>query len=169
MKNYKLRRNNMTNKSRLVLQTTLIIITLTLALTGCGNGSTGTDSPAAAENRTVRSSGTTKTLSLGTDCNVTVKSADKFTDAEWNTLCGKVSAAIEKEYGRCSDDVTKQKFECMFASEENTTVVLSKSASCKCEVKAGDNTIYLNTNAIDTVDFQSAVLALDANGENQQN
>jgi hypothetical protein len=108
-------------------------------------------------------------LTFGDDCKITIKSDDEFTDIEWNTLCDKVVDAIEAEYARNNNAVNKFYFEIVFASAKNTSVVLlPNSAAYKCEVKVGDNTIYLRINAISTADLQDAVMALDGGTANQQ-
>jgi hypothetical protein len=74
------------------------------------------------------------------------------------------------EYNKGNDAFNKGRFENVFAPAKNTSVVLlPNSAAYKCEVKVGDNTIYLKTSAIDTVDLQAEVTALDGNTANQQN
>jgi hypothetical protein len=141
----------------------LFAITLSLMATACKDGD--------EEEPTVRSSGTERPLTFGTDCKVTIKSDDKFTDDDWNKTCDKVVSAIESEYVRGNNFGNKLAFEGVFAGANNTAIVLSNSAAYKCEVKSGDKTtIYIKTSAIDTVDLQAAAMALsgDNGGVNQQ-
>jgi hypothetical protein len=148
---------NLLSNSRLII--------FTIALASCSNGSTGGSKPPATETPTARSSGTEKKLSFGTNCKVTIKSDDKFTNAEWNTLCDKVVAAIMRGYNKNmgSDPLNlsnKGKVESVFAG--NITIDLSSSAAYNCEVKSGNyTTIYLKTSAVDTVDLQPAVVVID--------
>jgi hypothetical protein len=158
------------NKLTTVMAVIAAIVALSLMATACKDGD--------EEEPTVRSSGTTIPLTF-TDApnvtppptySVTITSLDKFTDTEWNTLCDKVVAKIEDEYVRGNNFGNKLTFEGVFAATKNTAIVLSNSAAYKCEVKANDQTIYLKTSAIDTVDFQAAATALDiVGGTNQQN
>jgi hypothetical protein len=148
------------NKPLFLLLPALIIFTIALA--SCSNGSTGGSKPPATETPTARSAGTEKALSFGTNCKVTIKSDDKFTNAEWDALCNKVVAKIESEYVRGNDAISKLKFDGMFAPARNAVIVLSSSAAYKCEVKSGNyTTIYLKTSAVDTVDLQPAVVVID--------
>jgi uncharacterized repeat protein (TIGR02543 family) len=107
---------------------------------------------------------TTKPLSFGTDCKVTIKSAEKFTQVEWDTLCDNVVATIMRGYnknidGGFQDIVNKYYFEGVFAG--NVSVVLSSSAIHNCEVKSGDyTTLYFKTSALDTIDVQPAIWVL---------
>jgi hypothetical protein len=135
--------------------TLLAVIILTLIAIGCKEADTAAVQPA-----------TEKALSFGTNCKVTIKSDDKFTNAEWTAACDKVVAAIMRGYnkyastGGLTDIGNKGIFENIFAN--NISVVLSSSAAYNCEVKSGNyTTIYLKTSAIDTVDLEPAVLVLD--------
>jgi hypothetical protein len=86
---------------------------------------------------------TLRTLSFGTPtCSVTIKSDDKFTNAEWTTLCDKAVAAIERGYGT-APGAAKTLIETYFNSN-TLSIVLSKSATLDCEVKSSvPNTMYL--------------------------
>jgi hypothetical protein len=102
----------------------------------------------------------TMNLSFGTNCKVIISSIEKFTTAEWNTFCNKVVTAIENGYEN-NTGVNALRFEARFTGSENTAIkILSNSVTYNCEVKAGDNTIYLKMSAIDTVDFLPALTAL---------
>jgi hypothetical protein len=115
-------------------------------------------------------SDTTRSLSFGTvekPCSVTVKSDEKFTADEWNTLVDKVIAAIMRGYNKDMaglTDVNKMGFEAEFASDNFygvASIVLSSSATYNCEIKnAGDRIIYIKIAAIDAVDLQPAVWAM---------
>ena len=107
---------------------------------------------------------TPRTLTFGTaenPCTVTIKSDDQFTAAEWKTLCDKVVAAVEREYKKVVGTIIEKiRFEGVFAT--NISINLLTSATNDCEVNAGDNTnIYLKISAIDTVNLQPVVRALD--------
>jgi hypothetical protein len=151
-------------KTEKIFGLTLAVL-FALALIACSNGSTGGSKPPAAETPTARTSGTEKALSFGGK--ITIKSDDKFTNAEWTAACDKVVAAIMRGYNKNmgSDPLNlsnKGKFEAVFATEKNVAIVLSSSAAYNCEVKSGDyTTIYLKTSAIDTVDIQPAMVVLD--------
>jgi hypothetical protein len=130
-----------------------LALIVTLALTACPADTNSGETP------TARSAGTEKPLTFGTNCKKKIKSDDKFTNAEWNTLCDKVVAAIEgtRGYNKAGNtNLNKAAFENVFAG--SVTVVLSSSATYNCEVKSGNyTTIYLKTSAVDTVDIKLAV------------
>jgi hypothetical protein len=143
-----------------------LIAIITFALTACDTGSStggkssgGTTSGSGSSTAKVQAD-TPKDLSFGTNCKVTISSTEKFTTAEWNTLCNSVVAAIENGY-KNNTGINALRFEARFAESENTSIkILSNSTTYNCEVKAGDNTIYLKMSAIDTVDFLPALTAL---------
>jgi hypothetical protein len=148
----------MKTKKRFHQTAMALLAIITFALIACGDN--------AGETPTARSAGTEKPLSFGTNCKVTIKSDDKFTDAEWTAACNKVVDAIMRGYnkyastGGLPDIGNKNIFENIFA--DNISVVLSSSATYNCEVKSGNyTTIYLKTSAVDTVDLEPAVLVLD--------
>jgi hypothetical protein len=136
-----------------------MLFALLFALIGCKSA----DDTAAVQ------PATEKALSFGGK--VTIQSADKFTDAEWNTLCDKVVTAIEGTRGYNKSENTnlnKAAFENVFAG--SITVVLSSSATYSCEVKSGNyTTIYLKTSAVDTVDIKLAVDTMAAGSGTYQN
>ncbi|WP_461246090.1 hypothetical protein, partial [Treponema sp. R6D11] len=109
-----------------------------------------------------------RNLSFGTaekPCTVTVKSFDLYTDADWATDVAKVVTAIMRGYNKDLtlpnfNNVNKSFFVVMFADNRVATAVLSKTATYDCEVKENDyTTLYLKTNALDTVDLQPAIWA----------
>jgi hypothetical protein len=88
---------------------------------------------------------------------VTVKSDEKFTTDEWNTLVDKVVTAIEDKY------IDSCGFEIVFASDQNTKVVLGNSFDYNWEVKTAEyRTIYVKTTSIGTANFAMAVAFMDA-------
>jgi hypothetical protein len=109
---------------------------------------------------------TPRTLTFGTDCKVTIKSDDQFTSDEWDTLCDKVVEAIMRGYNKDMGGIlpnvsNKNRFEAIFTGD--ILIVLLKAATYDIEIKtAGDKVIYIKTSALDTVDIQPAVFALDA-------
>jgi hypothetical protein len=122
---------------------------------------------------------TTKPLSFGTvenPCSVTVKSGEKFTDTEWDTLVGKVIVAIIRGYNKdmsyldngspgFGNASNKGIFAGLFADDNiygSISIVLSNSAIYNCEVKSNDyNTMYLKINALDAIDLEPAVKVMD--------
>jgi len=104
---------------------------------------------------------TTRSLVFGTDCKVTISSDDTFTDAEWKMLCDKVVEAIEKGYNTAPNDTAKNNIATFFKNH-NVSVVLLKSATFDCEVKASvPNTMYFKANA-STIDGLTGANLLSA-------
>jgi ABC-type glycerol-3-phosphate transport system substrate-binding protein len=135
------------------LLVTMLCFVAALAIIGCKQ-----DVPAPADTPRVQPA-TTRILSFGINCKVTIKSDDLFTNTEWNTLCNKVVSAIEREYTKVNGTIDQIRFEGVFAT--NISINLSTSASNDCTVNAGDTTnIYLKISAIDTVNLQPVVVAL---------
>jgi len=130
----------------------IAIAIIATAIIGCGDGGGGNSSPQKQPD-------TTRTLSFGTDCKVTIKSDDLFLTAEWTALCDKVVAAIERGYNGDTSPFNEAEFKRIFAS--NISIVLLKTTTYKCEVKSGNyTTILLKTSTLDTVDIKLAVWAL---------
>ena len=96
---------------------------------------------------------------------VTIKSNDKYTDAEWDATVKKVVAALNRGHdkfttvGGFDDDYNKDNFVMAFTSSKNAEIIVSASASKKIEVLAADYTkMHLKASAInDTLDLQLAV------------
>jgi hypothetical protein len=137
----------------------IIVAILGIALIGCKED----DPPPQAQ----KQPDTVRSLSFGTDCKVTIKSDDLFTTDEWNTLCDKVVAAVERGYGKYTnvggfeDFTNKGIFEAVFSG--NITIILLNSTDFDCEVKSSDYyNIYLKTSTLDTVDIQPAIAVMDA-------
>jgi uncharacterized repeat protein (TIGR02543 family) len=100
---------------------------------------------------------TTKPLSFGTDCKVTIKSNEKFIETEWDTLVGKVEDAIMRGYNKGGAG-----FEAMFASSQNTRVILGSGFEHNWEVKDGEfRTVYVKIGSIGTVDFANIVMSME--------
>jgi hypothetical protein len=165
--NNKGEKNMKTNK---LLGMSALVAIVALALISCSDGG-GNNSPPPPpqEQPTERTTGTTKDLSFGTNCKVTIKgvAGEKYLNAEWTALCDKVVAAIMRGYdkfkdvGGLDDSDNKLDFATEFRSAKEFKIILSSSAAHNCEVKDGDyKTIYLKTSVLDTVDIQPAVEAL---------
>jgi hypothetical protein len=159
----------MKTKKRFSITAMALFAIVTIALASCSNGSTGGGSkPPATETPTARFSGTEKALTFGTNCKVTIKSDDKFTNAEWTAACDKVAAMIKKAY----DDANaggKTVAETQFAAGNNKTVILVNNLAHNWETKASDpGVLYLKTASIDSVNFGEALWAVfdstDGNG-----
>jgi hypothetical protein len=115
---------------------TLVVI-ITLSLIACGGS--------AGETPTARSAGTEKALSFGTNCKVTIKSDDKFTDAEWNTLCDKVAAMIKKVHD-AANALGKTNVEAAFAADNTKMVILVNNLAHNWETKASESgVLYVKT------------------------
>ncbi|MDR2716792.1 MAG: hypothetical protein LBB89_01825 [Treponema sp.] len=129
-----------------------IFLLLILALTACP-----TDSGDSTEKPKVKPPAT-KSLSFGTDCKVTIKSDDKFTTAEWNTLCNKVIAALNAAY-TAAPPPSKTQFGNVFGGNGVTIVLVDSLADDKSwEVRVGEfRTLYLKTSSIATAVYGSAV------------
>jgi len=100
--------------------------------------------------------------------NVTIKSDEKFTTTEWETLVGKVIAAILRGYNKYTDSgyyeySNKGVFEGTFATNKNISIVLLESTTIDCEVKSDNyRKMYLKISALDTIDLQPAVCIMDS-------
>jgi hypothetical protein len=132
-----LKEQNMKTKKHFIAMALIAIITV--AIIGCKQ-----DVPADTPKVQPDAS---RTLSFGTPaCTVTITSNDLFTTAEWNTLCDKAVAAIERGY-TASGLGAKTNIETYFTSN-NVSVVLSKSAIYDVETKSDvPKTIYFKANA----------------------
>jgi hypothetical protein len=145
----KLQRTKLTWKSILFA---VAIVILTLIAIGCKEADTAAVQPA-----------TEKALTFGTNCKVTIKSDDKFTDAEWNTLCDKVAAMIKRGYDAASV-MGKTNYETMFVAGNTKVVILVNNLAHNWETKASEpGVLYLKTTSIDSIDFAGASI-LDALG-----
>jgi hypothetical protein len=123
-----------------------LALIVTLALTACP-----ADTNSGGETPTARSAGTEKPLTFGTGCKVTIKSDDKFTDAEWNTLCDKVAAMIKRGYDNAST-VGKIYIEGQFVASNTKMVILGNSFSYNWETKASEpGVLYVKTTSIDSI------------------
>jgi hypothetical protein len=139
-----------------IIAIAIIAIGIIAGITACNN-----DNPAGEQPKVQPD--TPRTLAFGTDLKVTIKSEDKFTDAEWTTLCDKAVAAIERGYGT-STDAAKVNIETYFTNN-NVSVVLSKSATYDVETKSDvPKTIYFKANAsvIDGITDANLTTALAA-------
>jgi hypothetical protein len=102
---------------------------------------------------------TPRALSFGTNCKVTITSADTFTIAEWNMLCDKVVSAINGKYSSAPGT-----FPTIFASNQNAKIILGKNFTYDWEVKDGEfRTAYIKTTSIDTVNFTEIGEYMEAN------
>jgi len=120
--------------------TMVVVAIIALAIIGCKQ-----DDPPPQEQAKVKPD-TPRTLAFGANCKVTIKSADTFTNAEWNTLCDKVVAAVKKGYDSAPNDAVKTNIENHF-NTNTVSVDLLKSATYDCEVKSGESSImYLKAN-----------------------
>jgi hypothetical protein len=97
-------------------------------------------------------------LDFGTDCKVTIKSSEIFSNPEWVTLVDKVEAAVYRGYNSdYFDFLNKPSFENLFGNRD-TSIVLSSSTAFNCEVQEGNyTTLYLKISILDIVDIQPAV------------
>jgi hypothetical protein len=128
---------------------------LALAFVGCGN-----DTSEVAEQPAVKSP-KTMDLAFGTDCKVTVKSDEKFLDAEWDALCNDVAIAINAGQAEAGPFV-KPGFETVFVSNQNARVILGSDFEHDWEVKDGEfRTVYIKIGSIGTVDFVDIVMSMD--------
>jgi hypothetical protein len=143
------------NKPFFLLLPALIIFTIALA--SCSNGSTGGSKPPVTETPTARSSGTEKALSFGTNCKVTIKSDDKFTNAEWNTLCDKVATMIKRGYDAASAG-GKSALEIALGAGNVKAVILVNNLAHNWETKASEpGVLYIKTASIDSIDSGAAI------------
>jgi hypothetical protein len=139
------------NKLIITAMALVAIITISLMATACKDGD--------EEEPTVRSSGTERPLTFGTGCKVTIKSDDKFTDDDWNTLCNKVVDAIMRGYSGLGTS-EKNDIVTMFASGQ-AKVVLENDLGNSWEVKSGEiKTMHIKTGSINTVDLSGGSGAL---------
>jgi hypothetical protein len=106
-------------------------------------------------------------LDFGDECKVTIKSSEKFSNPEWNTLVDKVISAIRRGYNKDIGEfsnLNKIVFGLEFANNHSfglISIVLLSSTTHDCEIKtAGDRIIYLKISVLDVVDIQPAIWAL---------
>jgi hypothetical protein len=136
-----------------------LIAIITIALISCSDGGGYNSPPPPPQEQPQKKPDTTRTLSFGTNCKVTIKSDDLFLTAEWDTLCDKVVAAIERGYG-----VAITGFTTVFASDQNAKVVLGNNFTYNWEIKTGETrTVYIKTTSIDTVSFSDIVVYMGMN------
>jgi hypothetical protein len=111
---------------------------------------------------------TTIDLSFGTNCKVTVKSTEQFSNPEWEKLVGKVEAAVMRGYNKTGINVVLNEnvFKAIFADSNDILIVLSSFATFNCEVKKDDyGTIYLKISALEMLDLQPALWVISDKGE----
>ena len=102
---------------------------------------------------------TTRDLSFGTDCKVTITSADTFTVAEWTVLCDKVVTAINGKYSSAPGS-----YPVIFASAQNTKVILGNNFTYNWEVKTDEyRTAYIKTSSVETVNFTEILEYMEVN------
>jgi hypothetical protein len=164
---------NAKRRSLLTVMAITAILIIALAVTACPNpaggskgGSSGGTTGGSGGSTAKVQADTPKNLSFGTPaCTVTIKSTDTFTTSEWNTLCNKAVAAIGRGYDAAPGDAAKTNIGTYFTNN-TVSVVLSKSATLDCEVKASvPNTIYFKANGstiegISNSDLYAAINAL---------
>jgi hypothetical protein len=153
------------------------IIALALAVIGCKEDDpTPTPTPTPTGDTPKVQPDTPRSLSftgghlegINGPWSVTIKSDEKFTATEWETLVGKVIAAIMRGYnykstdGAFNEDIHKGIFETIFATNRNISIVLLESTTIDCEVKSDNyRKMYLKISALDTIDLQPAVKIMD--------
>jgi hypothetical protein len=145
----KLQRTKLTWKSILFA---VAIVILTLTVTACGDS--------AGETPTARSAGTEKALTFGTNCKVTIKSDDKFTNAEWTAACDKVVAMIKRGYDAATTG-GKTSITAEFAAGNTMKVILVNNLAYNWESKASEpGVLYVKTTSIDSVNGTAVVDAM---------
>jgi hypothetical protein len=157
----------MKTRNKMVTRKAAIMLCIVATLISCSDGG-GNNSPPPPppEQPMERTTGTTKDLSFGTNCKVTIKgvAGEKYLNAEWNTLCDKVVAAIERGYNSAPNGAMKTGIETYFTNNP-VSVVLLKSAIFDCEVRTDvPKTMYLkaNASAIDGISGDNLFSAIDA-------
>jgi len=107
---------------------------------------------------------TTKSLTFGTGCAVTVKSDDQFTADQWASLCNDVVTAIMRGYNTAPSEVVKNAVASFF-SNNSISISLLKSATYNIEVKSDDHrTMYLkaDNSIINSINGTDMLLAIGA-------
>jgi hypothetical protein len=150
------------NKIAAIKMAIMLCIVATLISCSDGGGNSSPPPPPPPE-QPQKQPDTTKALSFGTNCKVTIKSDDLFLTAEWTTLCDKVVAAFGRGYNAAPNDAAKNSVATFF-SNNSISIVLLKSAAYDCEVKGNDHrTMYLKANA-SVIDSISGINMLSAIG-----
>jgi len=106
---------------------------------------------------------TPRTLTFGENTyTVTIKSNDQFTAAEWTALCDKVKTALETAYG-AGNNANRTRFQGVF--ERGVTIVFEKNPTGYTNYKVGADfqTLYLNVDSIETVNYASAIRGMNSN------
>jgi len=130
-----------------------LIAIIALAIIGCKQ-----DEPADTPRE---QPDTPRALSFGTNCKVTISSADTFTNDEWNTLCNSVVSAIEARYNTTG---AQANFTDVFAPAKNSKIVLGNNFTHNWETKSDESdTAYIKTASISTVDIDAIVLRMKSN------
>jgi hypothetical protein len=93
----------------------------------------------------------------GYNVKVTIRSDDKYTDAEWDAIVKKVVAALNAAYAGAPVPATGI-ITNVFATNNNAQIVLVNNLAYNWEVKNGEyKTLYLKTGSIATANYVSAV------------
>jgi hypothetical protein len=148
-------------KTRNQLFAMAIVAIITISIIGCSDGG-GNSSPPPEQPQ--KKPDTTRALSFGTDCKVTIKSDDLFLTTEWTTLCNKAVAAVERGYN-AAGAAGKEGLE-EYLNENTLSVVLLKTATYDLEVKSDEvGIIYMKANAstidgLTETDLRGAVSAV---------
>jgi len=114
-----------------------------------------------------RSTTVTQTDGLDFDGRVTVSTSNEYYLNDWNAIVEKVIDALNRGYNKdVVDDLNSSNqtiFETnIFNANKNAQVIVSNSTALDSEVKKDKwRTLYLKLSALDTVDVQPAVWAMD--------
>jgi hypothetical protein len=93
------------------------------------------------------------------DAYVTIRSDDKYTDAEWDAIVKKVITALKTTYESPSTaPAVKNRFKTVFSINHDAQIVLVKNLAHNWEVIAGEARIlHLKTGSIATTNYITAI------------
>jgi hypothetical protein len=149
----------MKTRNKMAAVNMAIMLCIGAALISCSDGGDNSSS----QEKPQKKPDTTRTLSFGTGCKVTIKSDDLFLTAEWTALCNKVVTAVERGYNS-APSFTHETFTNHFTNN-TVSVVLLKTATYDVEVKDGEaNIMYLKANGsiIDGISGDDIFSAMNA-------
>jgi hypothetical protein len=139
------------NKKHKLYSIAAIIAITALALTACDDKP---EEPAVPNPVTITQTTTPQLAFAG---KVTIKSNDKYTDAEWDDIVQKVVAAFNAAY-EAATVPSQGRFSSVFANNANGHIVLVNNLGYNWEVRDGEfKTLYLKTSSIATADYSIAV------------
>ena len=150
-------------------QTILVMLTITLVFTlaNCDNNDDKDKYTPLYPNPVTITQNTTPSLAFagndGKDSKVTIRSDDKYTDAEWDAIVKKVVAALNTAYTNAPGNADRNRFRNVFSNDKNAQIVMVNNLANNWEVNAGEiGILYLKTGSIATANYVAAAILMEA-------